>query len=171
MKLLTMIAAGTIASVAQADAFFIVTEGVFDITDVNGDVYTGELATTVGTQVGPFDFGSVTGGFEATLTDPGPISGSFSLISSGGDGTVEIGYEGTVVGDDVTFSYAANWSVTDATGIYDGLTGDGDLSGSHFFTGIDDGIVSLTIQGDLVPAPATLALLGVGGLVASRRRR
>lgn len=171
MRLMTILVAGALAGAAQADVFFIATEGEFAITDRNGDMVTGTLETTVTAQVGPFGFGSVVGGFDADLTDPGPISGTLRLVSAANDGTIVIDFDGTVFGSDQTFSYAANWSVVDASGIYDGLSGAGDLSGSHLFTDPDAGIVSLTIQGDLVPAPATLVLLGGASLALMRRRR
>lgn len=170
MRVMTILAGGAMACAVQADVFFIATEGEFEITDRNGDVVTGTLETAVTAQVGPFGFGSVVGGFDADLTDPGPISGTLRLVSAANDGTIVIDFDGTVFGSDPTFSYAANWSVVDASGIYDGLSGAGDLSGSHLFTDPDIGIVSLTIQGDLVPAPAT-ALLVLGGLCMARRRR
>lgn len=171
MRLLMFVATGALAGAAQADLFFIATEGEFVVTNRVDPVLEGNLDTAVGTQVGPFDFGTVTGEFEVTLTDPGPASGTLDLVSTAGDGILTIEFDGTVFGDDTTFSYAGNWTVLDGTGIYDGLTGSGDLSGSHFFTDADSGILTLTIQGDLVPAPATIALLGGAGLMLGRRRR
>ncbi len=171
MRLMTILATATLAGVAQGDLFFIATEGEFVVTDRNGDEITGTLETTVGTQAGPFGFGSVVGGFDGELTDPGPISGILRIVSGNDDGTIVIDYDGTVFGGGATFSYAANWTVVDADGVYEGLVGSGDLSGSHFFTEPDSGILSLAIQGDLVPTPGTLGLIGLGALFAARRKR
>ncbi len=160
-----------VATAAQADFFFIGTEGTFDVTDRNADVIDANIATTVDTQFGGFDFQDVSGVFNAELVDGGEISGQLELNGPGGGDALTIQFLGSVDAEDGFFSYAGSWDVTDGTGIYDGLVGDGTLSGSHFFQQADSGFASLDVQGDLVPAPATIALFLGAGLGLTRRRR
>ena len=173
-KLYSIAAVLTLAGAAQADFFFIGTEGFFMGA---GDPVIGGLETVVGTQFGPYGFVGVEGDFSAELglpEIPGEFEGTFFLFGPDMDTDVltimASGLAHNGGGPDF-FSYAGLWEVTDATGIYDGLTGSGDFSGSHFFVEPEEGFVSLQIQGVLVPAPGIGLVLGLGGIVAARRRR
>eukprot|EP01026_Neomeris_dumetosa_P058994 TRINITY_DN55075_c0_g1_i5.p3 TRINITY_DN55075_c0_g1~~TRINITY_DN55075_c0_g1_i5.p3 ORF type:complete len:197 (-),score=25.98 TRINITY_DN55075_c0_g1_i5:330-920(-) len=173
-KMIRFLAAGLaigVASAAHADFFFIGTEGGFEVTDENGSVIDATIVTEVDTQFGGFGFEDIVGVFNADLVDDGAISGTLELLGATQDDVLTIEFAGTVDAEPGFFSYAGSWNVTDAMGAYDGLVGVGTLSGSSFFDRSDGGFASLDVQGDLVPAPATLGLLGLGGLIAARRRR
>ena len=69
------------------------------------------------------------------------------------------------------FSGAATWSIS--AGAYADLL-DGPSGGNIYFAAdTDDDLSSATVIGQwrIIPAPSSLALLGLGGLVAGRRRR
>jgi len=176
LKVSTIAALAACAGVAHADFFFVGTEGDFEVTGMNGDEIEATQTTVVGTQFGPFGFTSVEGSFTATLGDPGtdgPFEGTFELFGADPGDVLTIEASGTTDNgfDESFFSYAATWEVIGATGAYEGLVGSGDLSGSNFFDGKDGGFVSFQVQGVLVPTPAAGVVLGLGGLVAFRRRR
>lgn len=162
-----------VAASAHADFFFIGTEGEFV---GGGDPLVGTVTTSVGTQFGPYAFEMVEGEFEAELGDPdeqGAFEAVFMLFGPA-DGdvlTIEAAGKTDNGGGPAFFSYAGLWEVTDASGVYEGLVGNGDFSGSHFFEDPNGGFASLQIQGVLVPVPATAVVLGLGGIVACRRRR
>lgn len=69
------------------------------------------------------------------------------------------------------FSYSGLWETTSAGGVYAGLYGSGDFSGSAYYTSADGGLVDGVFQGDLVPTPGAASLLALAGLAACRRRR
>ena len=176
IRLCTMAVVAGLAASASADFFFIGSEGDFVVTGGAGDVIEGDISTTVGTQFGPYAFEVVEGSFSNELGDPdvdGAFSGTYELFGPNDGDILTIEASGVTVNgiDDSFFSYTGTWTVTGASGAYEGLTGAGDLSGSSFFDGDNDGFASLQIQGVLVPTPAGLALLGMGGLFAARRRR
>ena len=161
----------TVASASHADFFLIGTEGSFEVTDRNADVIDATIETVVGTQFGGFNFQDVSGTFTADLIDGGEISGTLDLNGVGVDDVVSIDFSGSIDNGDRFFSYSGSWTVADASGIYDGLTGNGGLSGSSFFQQDDGGFSTLDVLGDLVPAPATLILLAGASLSFVRRRR
>ncbi len=170
-KRIAIIVGMAVASAAQADFFLVGTEGSFEVTDTNGDVIDATLETTVQTQFGGFNFQDVSGSFTANLIDGGDITGSLDLNGVADIDVISIDFTGTVDDGDDFFSYAGSWTVSGASGIYDGLTGAGTLSASSFFQQADGGFTTLDVQGDLVPAPATIAILAGAGLGMTRRRR
>ncbi len=120
--------------------------GTFTIVDVHGETLTGDID-------GEFSLiGGLSIGFLGTLTNV-----VFSDVS--GDGTFDgptSGSFGTDLPGGGPFSGAVVQLFLDDTG--------------GFFDSDFDGI-STQVSGLVVPAPASLALLGIGGLAATRRRR
>lgn len=121
--------------------------GTFSIVDIHGESLTGSLDGEF-IQLG-------TGGI---IAFNGLLSGvEFNDVS--GDGT----FDGPTAG---SFS-------TDLPGQapYDGALVQLFITGSGGFFDADFTGVSTQVSGEVIPAPASLALLGLGGLAAARRRR
>ncbi|UYV13165.1 MAG: PEP-CTERM sorting domain-containing protein [Phycisphaera sp.] len=120
--------------------------GTFTITDVQGETLSGDLDG---------DFIELAPG---VIAFNGLLSGvQFNDLS--GDGT----FDGPTAG---SFS-------TDLPGTapYDGALVQLFLDGSGGFFDADFTGISTQVSGVVIPAPASLALLGLGGLAAARRRR
>jgi hypothetical protein len=121
-------------------------DGTFTVTDVHGETLTGLLDGQF-TQLG--------GGI---IAFSGLLSGvQFNDVS--GDGT----FDGPSVG-----SFSTDLP---GTGPYDGALVQLFIASSGGFFDADFTGVSTQVSGVVVPAPASLALLGLGGLAAVRRRR
>ena len=120
--------------------------GTFTIIDVQGETLSGNLDGTF-TELSP--------GF---IAFSGLLSGvQFSDVS--GDGT----FDGPTAG-----SFGTDLP---GSGVYDGALVQLFIDGSGGFFDADFTGVSTQVSGEIVPAPASLALLGLGGLAAARRRR
>jgi len=120
--------------------------GTFSIVDVHGESLTGDLdGQFVELAPGIIAFNGLLSGVQ------------FNDVS--GDGT----FDGPTAG---SFS-------TDLPGTapYDGALVQLFLDGSGGFFDADFTGISTQVSGVIVPAPASLALLGLGGLAATRRRR
>jgi len=72
------------------------------------------------------------------------------------------------INPDGLWSGSGPWTVTVGTGQYADFTG-----GGSFVFGVlpDDARAFSSFEGDIVPAPSALMMLGVGGVCASARRR
>lgn len=122
-------------------------DGTFTIVDVTGESLTGTI-----------DGGFVQLGSGGIIAFNGLLSGvQFNDVS--GDGT----FDGPTSG-----SFGTDLP---GTAPYDGALVQLFISGSSGFFDADFTGVSTQVSGEIIPAPATLALLGLGGLAAARRRR
>ncbi len=175
-------AVAALASVAHA--------GIFSEVESNNTLATAN-------DLGVFNYpggsvaidGTITNGdvdwFSFTLTDTATLSFFASFSASGGaDGVMQIA---TVGGDVIAFDDDSGFGFMPAiqlvnltAGTYHiGLTGFGDVdAGSVGSDDLADGIghtqdfaYKISVGFTIVPAPGALALFGLGGLVASRRRR
>lgn len=120
--------------------------GSFTITDVHGETLSGDLDG---------DFVELAPG---VIAFNGLLSGvEFNDVS--GDGT----FDGPTAG-----SFGTDLP---GTAPYDGALVQLFLDGSGGFFDADFTGISTQVSGVVIPAPASLALLGLGGLAAARRRR
>ncbi len=141
---------------------------------VSGSDFTGALladffGTTAGTNfLDSFGSGDLTYASGASDGSPGLFRGTGSaglnVWSLGGTGDFTAGSQG--------FTGSATWSVD--AGIYAEMLA-GNTSGDIYAPADTDddigGGAVLVGQWNIIPAPSSLALLGMGGLVAGRRRR
>lgn len=169
-----------LAGAAHADFFQIVSDGGFVEVDLNDDERVLEFETTVFDEVGPYGFTSVAGDLTQMFTKHpimDDLSGSFVITGPNPEDQVVGEYAGVIFPDElndglVNATFAGTWELVETTGIYADLNeGNGQLSGSFFYEDEESGDFVLIIQGVLVPAPAGLAVLGLGGIAAFRRRR
>lgn len=130
------------------------------------------LVTGIASGNGTF---SITGGNGTVLS--GLLNGTFTRLGSGpGAG---LAFSGTVSG----VSFSNNTTLTGTSGgsfssdfsAFGTLTGFGVIltipnNAGNFF-GSSFGPVSTQSSGQVIPSPGSIALLGLGGLVAARRRR
>ncbi|MCC6285207.1 MAG: PEP-CTERM sorting domain-containing protein [Phycisphaerales bacterium] len=120
--------------------------GSFSITDADGDVLTGTITGTwIGSGLGIFFNGDLSG---------------VVFDGTNGDGQFFDGPDGG------SFDY------TTLSGIppYEGAIVQLFVPVAGFFTS-DFNVESVQVSGEIVPAPGAIALLGLGGLLAARRRR
>lgn len=120
--------------------------GTFTIVDVHGETLTGNLNGEFNQLMG----GAIT--FEGTLSNV-----MFNDVS--GDGT----FDGPTAG-----SFSTDLP---GSGVYSGALVQLFIDSSGGFFDSDFTGISTQVSGAVVPAPASLALLGLGGLAAVRRRR
>lgn len=159
------------ASIAHADFFFAESEGFGQLVGQNGTVFETYSEETVTFIYGPYDFtGSAGTAFADVGTDPYVITASLTWTDSGGD-TMVMALEGLGFGyPDYYHNAAGTWTMTSGTGIYENLTGYGNWSRTILFVDEGESVTTSNFGGWLVPAPGTLALLGLGALSARRRR-
>lgn len=99
----------------------------------------------------------------------GTSTGFNSLSIELFDGTTSLGVIDTILGAQSSTWNANNYDLSALNGIADAsivLTFDGASSDTG-----NNRIDNVTISGNAIPAPGTFALLGLGGLAATRRRR
>jgi len=186
MKKTAIIAIAALTSVASAEVLLEVdlsvansititaTNGLSDVT-VTGSTFTGALLADFFTGAGGAGF--VDSGGVGTLTSAANASdGSPGIFNSSGNFGLNIwawtaDSDSDFTAGSVAFAGSATWAV-DAVDYADMLAGN--TSGNIYFAAdTDDDIPSARILGtwNVVPAPSALALLGLGGIAAGRRRR
>ena len=168
-------AVSALAASAHAEDLFIFEQsmGSFVITDETNDDRTIEFDTVVVFEIGGLGIESIAGSFVQTFTggDFDTFVGSALFTGASDLDTLTVEFNGTLFNNGFD-SLSGDWELTGATGAYDIYTGGaGNNSGSYYFTSSDSGDMFMIFQGTLVPAPAGLGLLGLGGLLAARRRR
>lgn len=124
-------------------------DGSFTITDANGDTITGKISGDFSTPGFGITF------FNGLLTD-------VLVTDVSGDGTFDGSVSGTSFGIDLSPITGPLDGALVQLFINTGSTG--------FFGGPFSG-VSTQVAGEVIPAPASLALLGLGLITAGRRRR
>lgn len=168
-------AVGISAGAAGADFIHVESTGTFSVVSIDEDAMVLSFATTVTSQVGGLGLleadGTISQLFDdVDITDD--MGGSATWTGPGDLDTITIDFEGLFFAISAeNASFAGIWSITGAAGTHAGLVGGGDLSGWYYFTSSDSGQFGFTIQGDVVPAPAAAAVITLGGLLATRRRR
>lgn len=178
MKAATLVILGALgcsAMAVQAQDLFIFEQssGTFLVTDETQNDRTISFDTTVNLEFGGLGIVMLDGQFVQTFTggDSDTYAGSALFTGASNSDTLAVDFSGTLY-DDGFASLSGTWTLTGSTGAYAQYTGGaGDNSGSYFFTAEDEGQIFLIFQGTLVPTPSSLALLGLGGMVALRRRR
>ncbi len=174
----TLLAATLVAGVASsADAAFLrfLYTGEFEVIAASAtDVDYSFDFVVVGPQIGGFGITSGAGTAKQTFA-PGPdgLDAIFVIEGPSPLDTMTIELAGFLVGPPGAphGSFAGDLTITAASGAFAGLFGVGDMSGSMYFTSATGGLMDGVVQLDVVPAPASLALLASAGLVALRRRR
>ncbi len=99
----------------------------------------------------------------------GTSTGFNSLSIELFDGTASLGVIDTILGVQTSTWNANNYDLSALNGVADAsivLTFDGASSDTG-----NNRIDNVTISGNVIPTPGTFALMGLGGLVATRRRR
>lgn len=131
-------------------------EQVGDQINLTANITSGEL---------PLSTASAT----LTLGDSNPFQQfGGDLTLTGDDGQLFATLEGAFFEQGNFTSGSGQMEITGGTGIFDGLTGDGVFTS---LTNNESGDTQIKLAGELIPAPGAIALLGLGGLVAGRRRR
>lgn len=181
MKSVAFIVLGGAIGVAQA--------GLFSETEVNNTL---ALANGLGSFSSPGGSVLIDGNvgsndvdwFSFTLTQTSSLSIFAAFSANNGDGIMQVVAAGgdVIAFDDdsgVGFMPALQLTSLAAGTYYVGLSGFGDADASSVGTDtLMDGIghteafsYKLTVGFTVIPAPSALALVGLGGLVATRRRR
>ncbi len=171
------LAAGLMAPAAHADLMQYQGMGTYQITKYTATYVVFEFTQPVVSQIGGFGFtgfsGTATQTFSVPPELPDDVVGTGVLVGATPADTLTVDFHGLGFGfGPGTASVAASVTFSGGTGAYAGVFGLGDLSGWVIYgTGLT-GDLGVTLQGDLpVPTPGAMALLGLAGLVAARRRR
>lgn len=145
---------------------------------VSGSDTTGFLLADFFNTAGPGIFAAGTGDLTsaANPSDSGPDLFNSSATPAGGSfGLNVFSYTADATSDFVAGSQAFSGSATFSLAADDYAAAlAGNSSGTIYaFADTDDDIAAATALGtwNLIPAPSTAAMLGLGGLVAARRRR
>ena len=156
----------TYESQLESDTYDLADEPPGD-ADFTGTAYDDGSTITITFTINiPLDLGEGIDGyglFSGTIVAQAPSSLLPGDVNS--DGFVG-GYDGTQI--------LSNWGKTGQTWAEGDLSGDGTVDGSDFtelLTHWGTGTAPLEPPGEVIPEPATLGLLLIGGLVLLRRRR
>ena len=164
------------SSAAIAGPLFIFEQSVGTFNVVAEDANTRDIAfdTAVAFEIGGLGILSIFGDYVQTFTggSSDPIAGSAVFEGASNLDTLTVSFEGEIF-DDGFESFSGSWELTGSTGAYAQYTsGEGNNSGSYFFTSNDSGDMFMIFQGELVPTPGVLAIGGLGaGMLCARRRR
>ncbi len=168
---------GVAAQEANADFLQYQGVGTFQVIGPKPNGVEFGFSTPVVAQIGGFGFtgfsGTVIQTFSANPLDPDPIDGEGILVGATPGDTLMVEFHGLAFGTNPgSGAIGASASFFGGTGVYAGLSGDGDFSSWVILTSAFGGDTGLTLQGELVPAPGVpAALLASLGLAAARRRR
>lgn len=187
IKAIAIVAAASLATAANADNLLnidlsvvnqitITADSGLSAASVSGSTFTGVLMADFYSGAGSALVSTLVSGDVTSANNPADNS---PLLFRGGAGT-DVGLNLWSFSTDITSSFTAGtvafsgsgtWTV-DAAAYADMLAGasGGDI---YAFADTDDDIPFATVIGqyNVVPAPGSAALLGLGGLVATRRRR
>ena len=164
------------AMAATAGPLFIFEQsaGSFAVAFEDANSRNVSFETAVTFEIGGLGIAAIDGEYIQTFTggSSDPIAGTAVFEGASNLDTLTVSFEG-VVYDDGFGSFSGSWELTGSTGAYAQYTsGQGNESGSYFFTTNDSGNMYTIFQGTLVPTPGVLAVGGLGaGLLAMRRRR
>ncbi|MFG0259093.1 MAG: hypothetical protein ACF8LK_01965 [Phycisphaerales bacterium JB041] len=165
-----------LATAASAGPLFIFEQSAGSFTVAFEDANTRNILfeTAVTFEVGGLGIVSIDGDYIQTFSggSSDPISGTAVFEGASNLDTLTVSFDG-VVYDNGFGSFSGSWELTGSTGAYAQYTsGEGNNSGSYFFTTDDSGNMYTIFQGTLVPTPGVLAIGGLGaGMLATRRRR
>lgn len=165
-----------LAVAASAGPLFIFEQsaGTFAVAFEDANTRNIEFETAVTFEVGGLGILSVDGEYIQTFTggSSDPIAGTAVFEGASNLDTLTVSFEG-VVFDNGFGSFSGSWELIGSTGAYAQYTsGEGNNSGSYFFTADDSGNMYTIFQGTLVPTPGVLAIGGLGaGMLGMRRRR
>jgi hypothetical protein len=187
MKKTAIIAIAGLATFASADVLIDIDLSVVDELTITAT--SGLSAVSVsGSNFTGFLFAGLNGGVSGTA-GTSVVSADFSTAANASDGSPSVFIAGggtdsgvniwsfstdstvSVTAGSVAFAGTATWTIS--SGLYADLLA-GATSGDIFLPADDSGdIPSAELLGTyrVVPAPSAMALLGLGGIVAGRRRR
>lgn len=159
---------------ASADFFQIQAEGTFELLEVHPDQINILFDAPIFAQVGGLGLNSVNGEatHQFTFGDPEDVFfGSGQLVGDTPDDILVYMFDAVMFADDANATFAGTWEIGGGFGDFEGFTGSGQLSGFYLFNDDNAGQFGIVFQGDVVPAPATFAMLSIAALIRPRRRR
>jgi len=169
--------AGVLLPAPSARAEFIreMATGTFALVASDPTSMTFAFETSVVAEIGGLGIADIDGTAVQTFVagDTDDFAGAATFIGAVPGDTLAVSFSGfiTDIPGQSHASFAGGWEIIGGTGAYAGLVGDGNFSGSWFYTGADSGLVDMIWQGDVVPSPASMTLLALAGAVACLRRR
>ncbi|MCB9845159.1 MAG: hypothetical protein H6811_04125 [Phycisphaeraceae bacterium] len=176
MRTAAVIATLALAGTANAQFIREVTTGGFDVTFEDAIERHLHIDATVVSEIGGMGFQTLSADIIQVFQPVGfadLLSGTATFTGANAGDTITLSLDGVLDGQAGQFSFSMSglWDSTDAQGIYAGLSGSGDFSGSGFFTDVDTGVIDAIFQGEIIPAPGSAVAMALCGVVATRRRR